>query len=76
MKYLIEKVTMGQLRKAEGSNSAAMELLAAHAVDAAGEPIPPEQALEVLDGMTMLEFYAEWAEFNKAALPNMSGRRS
>jgi hypothetical protein len=76
MKYLIEKVTMGQLRKAEASNSAAMELLATHAVDAAGEPIPAAEAMEALDAMDMIEFYGEWAEFNKSALPNMNGRRS
>lgn len=76
MKFKIEKVTMGQLRRAENSNSAAMELLAAHAVDDLGEPIPVEQAMEQLDAMDMLEFYAAWAEFNKAALPNPNGRRS
>jgi hypothetical protein len=76
MKYQIEKVTMGQLRRAETSNSAAMDLLAAHAVTATGEPIPPDEALAALDAMDMIEFYSEWAEFNRAALPNPNGRRS
>jgi hypothetical protein len=76
MNFKIETVKMGELRKAEASNSAAMELLASHAVTAAGESVPFDQAMAELDTMDMLQFYEAWAEFQKVALPNLSGRRS
>lgn len=76
MKFKPQNVKMKELRVAETSNSAAMELMAKYAVDEQGEPLPMEEAMAQLDEMDMTQFFEAWLDFARAGLPNMSGRRS
>jgi len=75
MLFSVEHIKMKELRLAETSNSAAMELMARHVVDAAGNPIPFDQALAELDEMDMTAFFTCWMEFVRAGVPNLNGRR-
>ena len=72
-----ETLKMRHIREAEGSNSAAIDLMAKYAIDAETRAaMPPERFIEIVDEMTMLEFYTLYAEFIGSSIPKQSGRRS
>lgn len=65
---------MKELRIAETSNTAAIELMGRFAQDENGAPIKEDAFLALVDEMEMLEFAAMWMDFNRALVPNRRGR--
>lgn len=70
-----DTLKMRDLRMAERSNGAAMQVMAKYAVDEkSGAEMPTEQFTEIVDGLTVAEFYQLYAEFVGASIPKASGR--
>ncbi|MBE3143681.1 MAG: hypothetical protein IMZ61_07140 [Planctomycetes bacterium] len=65
---------MKELRIAESSNSAAMDLMSRFAQTEAGLPIKTEDFIAAVDEIELMEFAALWMEFNQALVPNRRGR--
>lgn len=66
---------MRDLRMAESSNSAAIDLMARYAVDDAGLPVAYDDFIARVDELDPMEFYALWAKFSAAIIPNANARR-
>lgn len=72
-----QAIKMRDLLAAEASNSAAVTLMAQHAVDKeTGQPIPYEKAAELIGDMSIEAFYAAWIEFNTAMIPKVNAATS
>lgn len=69
-----EPLKMKELRIAESSNSAAIELMGRYAVTEDGKPMPEADYLAQIDEMILPEFSALWMDFNRALVPNRRGR--
>jgi hypothetical protein len=78
MKFLMNgtPIKMRDLRLAESSNTAAMELMAKYAANPDDSSMPVEQAMALLDDMDMAQFYEAFTEFAKATIPLRKGRTS
>lgn len=61
---------MRDLRTAETSNSAAIDLMARFAVDDNGAPVAYDDFIAHVDELEPMEFYALWARFSAAIVPN------
>lgn len=72
-----DSLKMRQLREAEGSNSAAIDLMAKYAIHEDTRAAMEYAAfVEIVDEMDVVEFYGLYAEFIGASIPNQRGRRS
>lgn len=69
-----DPIRMRDLRLAETSNSAAIDLMAKSACDEQDKPLPYETFVVLVDDMTPLEFYELWADFNQAFVPKAKRR--
>ena len=75
MKFQTDNVKMREIRKAENSNSDAIDLMCSHALYDDGTPMEFEKAQAAFDEMDLAEFIRKWQAFIQAGIPNMSGRR-
>lgn len=71
-----DSLKMRHLREAEGSNSAAIDLMAKYAIDETTRTaMPYESFVAIVDDLGVMEFYELYAEFVGASIPKASGRR-
>ena len=71
---ITDPIKMRDLRLAETSNSAAIDLMAKSAVDEHDVPMPYDAFVALVDEMSPMEFYETWAEFNQAFVPKSKRR--
>ena len=75
IKFVItDPIKMRDLRLAETSNSAAIDLMAKSAVDERDVPMPYDAFVAAVDDMEPMEFYGLWAEFNQSFVPKQKRR--
>ena len=75
IKFIItDPIKMRDLRMAETSNSAAIELMAKSAVDENDKPLAYDVFVTLVDDMEPMEFYQLWAEFNQSFVPKAKRR--
>ena len=64
-----ESLNMGELLRAEGSNFAAIELMAKYC------NLTRDELYAKIDGMNELEYLTLWQQFRSASLPKARGAR-
>lgn len=75
MQFIVtETIKMRDIRQAESSNSAAMELMSKHAYDDNGRKLEQAQAIAVMDDLDMTEFAQLYVKFIQSAIPKASAR--
>lgn len=75
IKFIItDPIKMRDLRVAETSNSAAIDLMSKSAVDENDKPMPYDAFVALIDDMEPIEFYQLWAEFNQSFVPKAKRR--
>lgn len=71
---ITDPIIMRDLRLAETSNSAAIDLMAKSAVDEEGRSILYDEFISLVDDMEPIQFYELWSEFNQSFVPKVKRR--
>ena len=76
MKFILnETLRMREIRQAESSNTAAMDLMGRFAHDDNGVKMEPAEFIAIVDEMDMLQFAQLYVQFLGSAVPKANGTR-